>query len=145
VLFLPCQQVENVWDELYKKPDASVPAAVAKHSQSLDLEAMMFDDLKQGVRRGDELATYLAEACLDGNHDVLNAWRLLEDRFPSLARMAKDYLAVPGATVGVERVFSGSGRIVVPHRNRLKPATIEKLMLLRNWMIELPRPESLKP
>ncbi len=38
--------------------------------------------------------------------DVLQEWKRLEPKFPTVARMAKDILAIPLAGVGVEQGFN---------------------------------------
>ena len=88
----------------------------------------------------DELDQYLIEPLLpDGGGDILSVWKTqLAPRFPHLANMARDYLAVPATTVGVERVFSLGGRIVSPQRSRLGGEVIHKVITLQNWMRSLP-------
>ena len=50
-----------------------------------------------------------------------------------LAKMARDYLAIPGATVDLERRFSIVGDLVSIRRHRLKGDTIRACALLRSW------------
>ena len=92
----------------------------------------------------DELEQYLKEPLYDGEEDILTVWQTqLAPRFPHLAKMARDYLSVPGTTVGVERIFSGGGRVATPLRNRMAPMLMEKLMTLQNWIKYLERPKCL--
>ncbi|XP_074369976.1 zinc finger BED domain-containing protein RICESLEEPER 2-like [Apium graveolens] len=65
--------------------------------------------------------------------DVLSWWKLNAPKYPTLACMARDFLAVPASTVASESAFSSSGRLVSPHRNRLHPTTIEALMCAQSW------------
>ena len=51
------------------------------------------------------------------NISVLDWWKLNESKYPALALMVKDVLAVPIAGVGVERVFSMARDIVTYRRN----------------------------
>ena len=53
--------------------------------------------------------------------------------YPHVAKMARDYLAVPGATVDLERRFSILGDLVSIRRHRLKGDTIRACALLRSW------------
>ena len=46
---------------------------------------------------------------------LLDWWKNNEYRFPKLAKMAKQYLAAPASTAGVERVFSAAERM---HKQR---------------------------
>ncbi|KAJ3279817.1 hypothetical protein HDU76_009386 [Blyttiomyces sp. JEL0837] len=56
------------------------------------------------------------------------------DSFPILARMARDYLAISGASVEAERLFSKVGAMVSPKRASLIPPTIRQTACLQNWM-----------
>lgn len=51
-------------------------------------------------------------------------------QYPTLARIAKDYLAIQGSAVSLERAFSSSGITTTARRNRLLPETIKALQLL---------------
>jgi len=53
-------------------------------------------------------------------------------QFPTLARIAKDYLAIQGSTVASERSFSSGGITGTTHRNSLLPKTFEALQLLKS-------------
>lgn len=48
--------------------------------------------------------------------DVLSWWKLNSPKYPTLACMARDFLAIPASTVASESAFSSSGRLVSPHR-----------------------------
>jgi hypothetical protein len=43
------------------------------------------------------------------------------------------YPTIPVTTVASESVFSTSGRIISPHRNRLAPNMVEALMCMQAW------------
>lgn len=45
--------------------------------------------------------------------------------------IAKDYLAIQGSAVALERAFSSSAFTTTAHRNRLAPETIESLQMLK--------------
>ncbi|KXS13229.1 hypothetical protein M427DRAFT_100788, partial [Gonapodya prolifera JEL478] len=60
-------------------------------------------------------------------------WKVHSAEYPNLARMAQDYLAVPGSSAPCERVFSGGVDLVTPNRNRLNGESIQSCMLLKNW------------
>ena len=57
---------------------------------------------------------YLGESTLgiDEGKDVLQWWKRNEERYPVLARMARNVLAIPITTVASESTFSLSGRIL---------------------------------
>ena len=60
----------------------------------------------------DELEQYLAdteEPTIDVK--VLLWWKEKEAKWPNLAKMVKQYFAVPASSAGVERVFSAAGKM----------------------------------
>jgi hypothetical protein len=53
-------------------------------------------------------------------------------RYPTLSRIARDYLAIQGSSVASERAFS-SGRLTGTYlRNRLKTNTFEALQIVKS-------------
>ena len=82
-----------------------------------------------------ELEMYLNEAIVDEDGlDVLRWWKLNCERFPILARMAKDVLAFPISTVASESAFSTRGRVLDPFRSSLTPRIVEALICTQDWM-----------
>jgi hAT family C-terminal dimerisation region len=61
----------------------------------------------------------------------LGYWRVNHGSFPSLAKMARDVLAVPVSGCSVERLFSVSGRVASWQRARLHDTTISDLMVYK--------------
>jgi hypothetical protein len=52
--------------------------------------------------------------------------------YPTLSRMACDYLAIQGSATPSERAFSGGGITGTANRNRLSVATFEALQILKS-------------
>jgi hypothetical protein len=61
--------------------------------------------------------------------DVLQYWRDHESTFPTLAKMARDFLAIPATGVGVERLFNSARDVCHYRRGRLLPDTIHAIMI----------------
>lgn len=55
-----------------------------------------------------------------------------QTQFPTLARIARDYLAIQGSSVSSERAFSSGGLTDTKARNQLKPETFEALQILKS-------------
>lgn len=81
----------------------------------------------------DEVKAYLdgAYGLFSKEETVLTWWQKHERELPILARAARDFFAVPIATVGVERVFNHARDIITFRRNRLGPEMIQNLMILK--------------
>jgi hypothetical protein len=65
--------------------------------------------------------------------DILGWWKQNGVKYPTLQKIARDFLAIPISTVASESAFSTSGRVVTPQRSRLKEDTLEALMCSQNW------------
>jgi hypothetical protein len=65
---------------------------------------------------------------------LLNTDRELQQhstQYPTLARIARDYLAIQGSSVPSERAFSSGGLTGTKLRNRLSPQIFEALQILK--------------
>ena len=62
--------------------------------------------------------------------DPLAWWRENESCFPLLSKIAKKYLCIAATIVASERVFSTSGYIVNPRRNKLKAENVDMFTFL---------------
>ncbi|KZT64306.1 hypothetical protein DAEQUDRAFT_678804, partial [Daedalea quercina L-15889] len=54
--------------------------------------------------------------------------------FPVIAAITRDFLAIPGASVSVERLFSASRHLCVDTRSSLKAETICEAMCTKIWI-----------
>lgn len=60
---------------------------------------------------------------------ILEYWKRAERIWPTLAKLARNYLAIPAAGVGVERLFNSARDICTYRRHLLKPETVGQLMM----------------
>ena len=70
----------------------------------------------------------------DKNFDILGWWKVNSSKYPILAMMAKDILAIPVSTVASESAFSTGGRILDAFRSSLSPLVVESLICTQNWL-----------
>lgn len=61
-------------------------------------------------------------------------WKLNGSKYPNLAAVAKDVLAIQVSTVASESSFSTGKRVIDPHRSSLTPKSVEALICLQNWL-----------
>ncbi|XP_073225644.1 zinc finger BED domain-containing protein RICESLEEPER 2-like [Cicer arietinum] len=93
-----------------------------------------------------DLERYLEESLesrSSTNFDVLNWWRLNSSRFPILAKIAKDLLAIPISIVAYETTFSTGGRVIDEYRSCLTPQTVEALVCTASWLKGLRKSSSI--
>ncbi|EJD38510.1 hATC-domain-containing protein [Auricularia subglabra TFB-10046 SS5] len=67
----------------------------------------------------------------DVNFDVVRWWGHHQSKYPVLALIARDYLAIQGSAVASERVFSGAAISVTKRWNRLSARMISALQRLK--------------
>jgi hypothetical protein len=89
-------------------------------------------------RAPNEMERYLAanasqsKETLPHRQDILELWQILEPQYPTVARMAKDILAIPLHGVGVERNFNLGRDTCTYRRGHLHADTIKKIMELKH-------------
>lgn len=85
-------------------------------------------DLNSQVRN--EIQAYFAEKQLAKEENALLWWKANTDRYPTLARLAKSYLCIPGTSTPSERLFSAAGNIASKKRASLSPEHVDMLTFL---------------
>lgn len=81
-----------------------------------------------------EVSQYKKEPSINATENPLTWWRQNNERYPSLAILAKKYLCIPATSVPSERVFSTAGDIVTAQRSQLKSEHVDRLIFLKkNW------------
>ncbi|CAM9696318.1 unnamed protein product, partial [Sphacelaria rigidula] len=70
------------------------------------------------------------EPALTINENPLKWWLLNAHKYPLIAHVARNVLAVPASPGPLERVFSQSGLVMTKRINRLKPERLETLMFV---------------
>ncbi|KAK9672036.1 hypothetical protein RND81_12G071600 [Saponaria officinalis] len=83
-----------------------------------------------------QLDLYLEETRVDHTLeiDILLWWKENEKRYPIVATMARDILAIPVTTVASESAFSMGSRLISNWRSSLKPDTANALLTTRTWL-----------
>jgi hypothetical protein len=81
-----------------------------------------------------ELDKYLAAGVVSEDEDVLQWWKRHADEYPRLARIARDYLAIPATSVPSERAFSSGANLISDKRCSLDEKTIQACLCLKSWL-----------
>jgi hypothetical protein len=69
---------------------------------------------------------------MDSDLSLLDYWKSKEKRWPNLARMAFDLLAVPAMSSECERVFSSCAKQTIPESSRLSGRLLWHQECLKN-------------
>ena len=78
-----------------------------------------------------ELRDYTESPLETSVGDPVRWWGYHQTQYPTLARMARDYLAIQGSSVPSERAFSSGALTGTLRRNRLLPESFEALQILK--------------
>lgn len=83
-----------------------------------------------------ELEDYLEDGLVPrkDDFDILNWWMNHTTKYPTLAAIAQDVLAMPASAVQSEAALSSSGPVIPKHHSSLSIKTIEALVCARDWM-----------
>ncbi|XP_073488938.1 E3 SUMO-protein ligase ZBED1-like [Aquarana catesbeiana] len=121
--------------------DAAEPStSTASHSllgillesggSSEEEEGQLEEDIHTQVRN--EVQAYFAEKPLPKEGNPLNWWKGNQDKYPTLAKLAKSFLCIPGTSTPSERLFSAAGNIVCKKRASLSPEHVNMLTFLHS-------------
>ncbi|XP_031375360.1 zinc finger BED domain-containing protein RICESLEEPER 2-like [Punica granatum] len=126
------------------RSSASKEKVVPDHQESETVDMLEeFDDYADNVysasSKKSELEKYLDETRSDRKTDldILEYWKINSQRYPTVARIARDILSILVSTVASEAAFSCGGRVLDHYRSSLKPDLVEALMCSRDWLYGL--------
>lgn len=71
---------------------------------------------------------------METNFNILQWWKNSQNRYPTLALMARDVLAIPVSTVASESAFSTGGCVLDSFRTSLTPRMVEALICSQDWL-----------
>ncbi len=117
-------------------PNQSQSATLGKDPCSSERDRF-FEGIYIGEEDGmdeDELAEYLKEKVSKPSEDILVYWNLNKGRWPQLAAMARDVLAVTATSASSERSFSVAKDLLGLARYLLLPEIMEESSCLRSWI-----------
>lgn len=82
----------------------------------------------------DEVDLYFAEPAIPIRSDPFEFWKSQSGKFPTIAKLSRDYLTIQATSVPSEQIFSRAGTLINSRRNRLGDDTVQMLMALQSWM-----------
>ncbi|CAG9793546.1 unnamed protein product [Diatraea saccharalis] len=115
-----CDKDEDVidFDKLYECPSTSSGSC---------LQGIVIDELEE----------YLRKPRAASSEDILDWWRTHETEYPTLSKMARDFLSILATSVPAERLLSKASLVIRKHRNRLSDESARWLLCINSWSKEL--------
>ena len=80
----------------------------------------------------EEFDDYIRHAPISFNDDPLLWWKNNESRYPTIASLARQYLAIPASSTPSERIFSTCGNILTKKRNKLNDEHLAMMVWLHS-------------
>jgi len=125
-------KIKDLYDEYNKENNNDINSESIKtisspflkkfiQNDEVDNELKTYENLK--VKINEDLTKF----------DLLNWWKVNEYIYPTLSKIAKDFLSIQASSVSSEQLFSQSGLVITDRRNKLNEDTIQYLMCLRSW------------
>ncbi|CAD6340983.1 unnamed protein product [Miscanthus lutarioriparius] len=86
-------------------------------------------------QKSTELDNYLEDGLVPrkDDFDILNWWMCHATKYPALAAIVQDILAMPASAVQSAAAFTSSGPVIPKHHSMLSIKTIEALVCTRDW------------
>ncbi|XP_042497603.1 zinc finger BED domain-containing protein RICESLEEPER 2-like [Macadamia integrifolia] len=138
-----CNNVRNSLYQLFDEyksmqpSDYDVPTLAHRPGRSRTRFEFMVSELTEMDNESkSQLDIYLDEPKIPFNdneydeYDVLALWKANGSRYPDVARMARDVLAIPVFTVASKSAFSAGGRVIDKYQSKLLPTNAEALICL---------------
>jgi hAT family protein len=126
-------------DALLQTIDEYATSAPQSHHVDVEtysgpVEERIYGPMKRRcVQKDSEIEGYLSMPVASKDTDILEWWKHHADTYPRLARIARDYLAIPATSVPAERVFSGGADLITDKRGSLNEDTIRACLCLSSW------------
>ena len=123
------------WVDLPDNGELEVIHSTEQGSGTKSLFDLVLENEQTPLRAdSNEISMFLRATALgDYNADPLQWWKANQNRFPNIARVARDVLAIQPSSVASESVFSCSGNIVTAQRTLLSDSSIISCILLQSW------------
>jgi len=114
-------------------PLAPTPTAPAPAKTAEAAFFQHFASLSGPEQEVNELSRYLEGAAHSVTSETrpLEWWRENAARFPTMAQLARKYLAVPASNAEIERVFSHAKLQLPDRRNRMAVDLLESLLIIK--------------
>ena len=135
--------VQHLWETEYRDLQITVTSPEGPVVKRRKTTLSSFDRYRNRYRNSQPFAAQADEyvrwqANVSGSDrdvaDPVEYWILKRFEYPRLSRMALDVMTVPAMSSECERLFSATGLMVTPLRNRLDAGTIGLIQTLRSWL-----------
>ena len=86
---------------------------------------------KSNLASSNEVSEYLKEDEIEFQGDPFAWWNYKKNKYPNLAKIARQYLSISATSTPSERLFSDAGNIINNKRTRLDSEFFKKIIFLK--------------
>ena len=86
--------------------------------------------------QNDEISSYWNLACASDNIAPLEWWKAHETEYPTLLKLAQDFLSIMATSVPYEQLFSIAELVITKSRNKLSGNSAREILCLKSWLDE---------
>ncbi|OXA47595.1 putative AC transposase [Folsomia candida] len=125
-------RIKSYWTSSYAN-EQEISSEPLDESDENDL----FMQLHRRHNSNDEITRYLLQPTISPNAldtGALGWWKNHESDFPTLSKIARDFLTAAGAGVPVERLVSSGSTLLTPKRQKMSPSTIQECICTKGWI-----------
>ncbi|KAL6141037.1 hypothetical protein ACLB2K_059328 [Fragaria x ananassa] len=125
-----------------QSPTSSSSTITSRSCTSRGHKGQLLSNWKKVVQENEEaVAAHEVDQYLDAaldptdeedQFDILCWWKVNGCKFPVLAAIARDVLAIQTSTVASETYFSTGGRVIDCFKSSLTPKSVERLICMQN-------------
>ncbi|XP_034174846.1 E3 SUMO-protein ligase ZBED1-like [Osmia lignaria lignaria] len=127
-------EVKNIIKTSIRDMMENISIPDIKNFQNVDPFSSALDFIFQAVNpssgSNSEFQTYLLETQINHNLCPLVWWKMHENKYPRLAKLAKMYLSIPATSISSEHAISTAGNIVSSNCSYLLPENIDLMVFL---------------
>jgi hypothetical protein len=121
------------WNKLHQKERTTTVRVVEQPLKKMKIDLNAIGGFyTQAVETQSEYDNWCAGRNISPEADILEWWKMHEEEFPVLARLAKRYLSIPASSAPSERVFSNLKNIVTQKRVHLSGVALCQLLFVRH-------------
>ncbi|KAK1362600.1 HAT, C-terminal dimerization domain containing protein [Heracleum sosnowskyi] len=132
---------ENVKESSYPSSTTSIRSKEKDGKKMFDFSELVGNTFEMQVGGGISEKKVEWEKYLEDEREsnesfpsVLQWWKDNNKKYPTLAKIAQDILAIPVSTVASESAFSTRGRVLDSFRTSLTPRMVEALICAQDWL-----------
>ena len=130
--------LEYIRQKLPSIPQTPVQIQIPSHKSRMHhfISRLANNQTSSTNNNRDEISNYWNFATASTDISPLDWWKAHEMEYPSLSKLAQDFLSIMATSVPCEQLFSIAGLTITKSRNRLSGNSAREILCLKSWLDE---------